>query len=82
MQAVADLTQTEVEVYPSAHATPLGAVALARKSVNAELSLADAVVKWEPATTYTPLWSSERALEHRDRWTRAVEASLHVEGNK
>ena len=45
MQSVADLMQIEIEVYPSAHATPLGAAALARMAHDPSLSLADAVIR-------------------------------------
>jgi glycerol kinase len=38
------MKQIEIEVYPSAHATPLGAAALARMALNPSLSLADAVI--------------------------------------
>jgi glycerol kinase len=74
MQAQADLAQTPVEVYPSAHATPLGAAALARLALEPGLSLADAVPAWTPETVYDPLWSSERATEYRRRWSAEVGA--------
>jgi glycerol kinase len=76
MQAVADLTQLPIDVYPSAHATPLGAVALMRKALDPSLALSDAVVGWDPATAYEPRWAPERVGEFRERWRRAVEQSL------
>jgi glycerol kinase len=76
MQAVADLTQARIDVYPSAHATPLGAVAMARMSLDPHLSIDQAVVAWKPSTTFKPLWSGDRAAEFRARWRRAVEATL------
>ncbi|MEV8631930.1 FGGY family carbohydrate kinase [Streptosporangium sp. NPDC051023] len=74
MQAVADLTRVRIEVYPSEHATPLGAVALARVSLDPSLSLEDAVDAWEPSTTYEPRWSADRTTDFRSRWTEAVSA--------
>lgn len=72
VQAVADLMQIEIEVYPSAHATALGAAALARTAVDPDLALADAVVGWRPGPTYAPRWSADRAADFRARWNAAV----------
>ncbi len=72
MQAVADLLQVAVDVYPSQHATPLGAAALARVASRPGLPLAEAVVPWRPSTTYEPRWSPERAAEFRARWAEAA----------
>ena len=72
MQSVADLMQIEIEVYPSAHATPLGAAALARIAVDPGLSLADAVVGWQPSLFYIPRWSADQAADFRARWTVAA----------
>jgi len=80
MQAVADLTQARIDVYPSSHATPLGAVAMARMALDASLSLDDAIVSWKPSTTFEPLWSKDRAAEFRARWRAAVEATLTLKG--
>lgn len=74
MQSVADLMQLEIEVYPSAHATALGAAALARMAHDPGLGLADAVVGWQPGLTYTPRWSAEQAAEFRGRWKTAADA--------
>lgn len=68
MQAVADLMQVEVDVYPSQHATLLGAAALARVAHDPTLALADAVVEWQPSHTYRPVWSPDRAAEFRAQW--------------
>ena len=76
MQAQADLLQVPVEVYPSPHATPLGAAALARLALSPQLRLADVLWPWEPARVYTPQWSPDRAAEYLDRWCAAVEATL------
>ncbi|MBB4918475.1 FGGY family carbohydrate kinase [Streptosporangium saharense] len=73
MQAVADLTQVTIEVYPSEHATPLGAAALARAALDPALPLREAVGGWKPATTYEPRWPEERAAEFRARWREAVQ---------
>jgi glycerol kinase len=73
MQAVADLLQVEVEVYPSQHATPLGAAALARLALDPALELADAVQPWQPSGTFVPAWSADRVGEFRARWSAAAE---------
>jgi len=78
MQAVADLAQAPIDVYPSANATPLGAVALMRKALAPELSLAQAVVAWEPSHSFEPAWPADRAAEFRARWRRAVDLSLEA----
>ncbi|MFD0575607.1 FGGY-family carbohydrate kinase [Dactylosporangium darangshiense] len=72
MQAVADLMQVPIEVYPSEHATALGAVALARVAADTGLSLADAVVGWAPGPVYEPAWPADRATEFRARWSAAA----------
>ncbi|MFF5986499.1 FGGY family carbohydrate kinase [Prauserella flavalba] len=76
MQAVADLTGAEVDVYPSAHATALGAAAFARLAVAPRLSLADAIVGWAPAATFTPALDTGAAAEFRARWRSAVDAAV------
>lgn len=76
MQAQADLAQMPVEVYPSAHATALGAAALARLAVEPALQADEAAPRWAPAATFEPRWSKDRADEHRARWRAAVEATL------
>ena len=68
MQAVADLTQLPVDVYPSQHATPMGAAALARTALDPGLALEDAIVDWSPTTTYEPEWAADHALDFRGRW--------------
>lgn len=73
MQAVADLMQIPVDVYPSQHATPLGAVALARTALDSQLALEDAIVDWNPAMTFEPEWSSDQAEEFSSRWRNVAE---------
>ena len=75
MQSVADLMQIPIDIYPSPHATPLGAVALARVAMNPGLDLTDALIAWQPATTYEPRWSADRAIEFRDRWMTAADTA-------
>jgi glycerol kinase len=75
MQSVADLMQIEIEVYPSAHATALGAAALARMAVDRDLNVADAVVPWEPSLVYTPHWSADQAADFRGRWVLAAQSA-------
>ncbi|MEW5810117.1 MAG: FGGY family carbohydrate kinase [Actinomycetota bacterium] len=73
MQAQADLAQLPVEVYPSAHATALGAAACARLAVDPDLAVTDAIGAWTPRRTYQPMWPADRAAEFLARWRRAVE---------
>lgn len=70
MQACADIVQLPVEIYPSPHATALGAAALARLSLQPHLSVRDVVPAWQPSATYEPAWTPEQANEFRDRWRR------------
>ncbi|GAB2814492.1 FGGY family carbohydrate kinase [Streptomyces daliensis] len=72
VQAQADLAQVPVDVYPSAHATALGAVAFARLATDPGLTLEEAVPAWSPGSTVEPRWSAERAAEHLARWRHAV----------
>jgi glycerol kinase len=72
MQSVADLMQIPIDVYPSQHATPLGAAALARVAMDPSLALADAVVPWKPSTIYEPQWTAGQAAEFRSRWAAAA----------
>ena len=77
MQAQADLARIPVEVYPSAHATPLGAAACARLALDPALSLAEVVGELDARSTPTnPLWSADRAAEHLQRWQHAADAAL------
>ncbi|MDA2893294.1 FGGY family carbohydrate kinase [Mycolicibacterium sp. BiH015] len=77
MQAVANLTGLPVEVYPSAHATALGAAACARLACQPTLSVADAISPWTAPTSYEPRWSTERAADFRDRWRTAATATFN-----
>ncbi|MCW2551947.1 MAG: glpK 2 [Mycobacterium sp.] len=72
MQAQADLARIPVEVYPSAHATPLGAAACARLAIEPARSPADVVGTWTPQRTYEPVWSDDRAAEHLARWKAQI----------
>jgi glycerol kinase len=75
MQAQADLAQVPVDVYPSAHATPLGAAACARVALEPDLSPEQAVAPWEPEHVFEPAWSPDRAEDHLARWRDAVAAT-------
>lgn len=79
MQAQADLAQIPVEVYPSAHATPLGAAALARLAMEPQTALRDAVGRWAPARRYEPAWPADRAAEFTERWTAVAATTAHRE---
>ncbi len=76
MQMIANMLQIGIDVYPSAHATPLGAVALARKALQPQLALQDAIVVWTPVQSYEPIWTSDRALTFRQQWRDAVPATF------
>jgi glycerol kinase len=76
MQAQADLAQLPVEVYPSSHATALGAAACAQLALDRELSPAAVVGNWTPSAVYEPRWSADRAADHLHRWRAAVENSI------
>jgi glycerol kinase len=78
MQAQADLARIPVEIYPSAHATPLGAAACARLALDPTASLAEVVGTWAPQRTYEPIWSAARAADYMGRWKQAANASLAV----
>ena len=70
MQTQADLLQTPVEVYASAHATALGAAAMARIALGSAPS--DAVEPWTPAMTYLPQIEPDQAASRRADFNRAV----------
>ncbi len=74
MQAQADLAQLPVDVYPSPHATALGAAACARLALEPGRSPAEVVGSWSPVHTYQPLWSADRAADQMSRWRRAADA--------
>jgi glycerol kinase len=74
MQAQADLARIPVDVYPSLHATALGAAACARLALDTALDVTDAVGTWTPDHTYQPEWSADRAEEFMSRWMRAAES--------
>ncbi|WP_027944503.1 FGGY family carbohydrate kinase [Amycolatopsis taiwanensis] len=76
MQAVADLLQVQVDVYPSAHATALGAAGFARVAAKPGLPLGQAIVRWTPDTSFTPRMRAVEAAAFRARWRAAVDATL------
>ena len=76
MQAQADLSQVPVEVYPSAHATPLGAAACARLALEPGADLAAVVDGWVPERTYEPTWSADRARTHLAGWHQLAQVVL------
>jgi glycerol kinase len=68
MQATADILQVPVDVYPSAHATALGAAALAQLSLHPQVPVRDVVTDWTPSASYEPSWAAARAAEFRSAW--------------
>jgi glycerol kinase len=76
MQVQADLAQLPVDVYPSPHATALGAAACARLALDRSLDPAAVTGGWQPAATYEPAWSNDRAADYRARWRTAAEHCL------
>lgn len=75
MQAQADLARIPVEVYPSGHATPLGAAACARLALEPTLNLQQVVGTWTPQHTYEPIWSADHASDYLHRWKKAATAA-------
>ncbi len=78
MQAQADLLQVPVEVYASPDATALGAAALARLALSADLGLGDVIPPWKPSAVYEPQWSGDRATDFLENWTSAAESDLAI----
>jgi glycerol kinase len=77
MQAQADLSQMPVEVYPSSHATPLGAAACARLALEPGLSARQVVADWSPEFTFQPQWSAAQAHDYLGAWqASAVTSSM------
>ena len=82
MQAQADLAQMPVDVYPSAHATPLGAAACARLAVEPDLTVRQAVPDWTAEHSYEPRWSADRAATFLEKWHGAAVTSSMKETTK
>ena len=76
MQAQADLAQIPVDVYPSLHATALGAAACAWLALEPGITVEDTVGNWTPRQTYEPRWSDNRAAEFMGHWRHAAESVL------
>ncbi len=80
MQAQADILQLPIEVYPSAHATALGAAALGRLA--ARPSEVVPAVEWTPEHIYEPRWSADHAADFMGNWRAAVQRTLPPEGER
>ncbi len=78
LQAQADLLRAPVEVYPSPHATALGAAAACRLALSPGLSVADAVTGWQPAAMYEPRLPADQAAERMERWRAAAAESARA----
>ncbi|MGJ6123137.1 FGGY family carbohydrate kinase [Mycolicibacterium sp. Y3] len=68
MQACADILQVPVDVYPSPHATALGAAALAELSLHPDRGVRGVIPRWSASATFEPAWGPDRATEFRSRW--------------
>ena len=80
MQAQADILQLPVEIYPSPHATALGAAALGRLAVSPSESVP--AVGWTPDQVFEPRWSADRAANFMGNWRATVERTLPAEGER
>lgn len=76
MQSTADLIQTPVDIYPSDHATALGAATFGRLSATPTMSVPDAIPDWSPSHTFEPTWTADEAEDFMARWRRAVAAAI------
>ena len=76
MQSQADMLQTPVETYPSAHATALGTAACMRLALHPDLAVEDAPFAWEAEASYTPQRTLEDVTEYRTAWRNAVETTM------
>ncbi|MUL65633.1 carbohydrate kinase [Mycobacterium sp. CBMA 234] len=81
MQACADILQVPVEVYPSAHATALGAAALAQLSLRPQQPVRGLVTGWHPVATYEPSWSPARAAEFQGQWRELASGTYLAQEN-
>jgi glycerol kinase len=82
MQAQADLAQMPVDVYPSSHATPLGAAACARLALDPKLKLRQAITEWTPEHSYEPRWSADQAETFLEKWQSVAVTSSMKESTK
>jgi glycerol kinase len=82
LQAQADLAQIPIDVYPSAHATPLGAAACARMALEPGVTARQAVPDWTPEDTYEPRWSADQAATFLEKWHGAAVTSSMKETTK
>jgi glycerol kinase len=76
LQVQSDLLQAPVEVYPSPHATALGAAAFARLGLSGEHDPASAVPDWHPVAVVEPTISADEAEQRLRAWRTAAEATL------
>ncbi|HEX2901930.1 MAG TPA: FGGY family carbohydrate kinase [Jatrophihabitans sp.] len=76
MQAVADLAQVRLDVYPGEHATALGVAAAGRLALQQSHTIADAVPAATSQRSFLPRWAPDQAESFRARWRAAVEREL------
>ncbi|HEX7827102.1 MAG TPA: FGGY family carbohydrate kinase [Mycobacterium sp.] len=81
MQATASILQMPIDVYPSPHATALGAAALAELSLDPSRGVADVTPPWQPSSTYEPQWNPDRATEFRAAWRTLASTTLPTQEN-
>ena len=77
MQAVADLAQIPVRVFPSAHATAQGAAALGQLALQPGSDLADVITRPAATVTYEPRQAAGWAADFLSRWRST--ASTHLD---
>ncbi len=78
MQVQADILHIPIEVYPSAHATALGAAALAKAALEPTARLTDALGPWSPSMVYEPQWSADRAADFMAQWRVEADRAAEV----
>ena len=78
MQTQADLLQTPLDVYPSAHATALGTAACLLLGLDPGLAVAEAPYPWTPEATYVPARDAAEVARFRAAWRRAVDTTLEL----
>lgn len=82
MQAVADLAQIPVRVFPSAHATALGAAALGQMALQPASVMADVITRPAATVTYEPRRSADQAADFLSRWRSTALTHLDLKDTR